>query len=145
MRLCHDGCNLAKTYRVYASTLWHTIKYEYVIRLKKKGMLQHTCIRLFFFFNNNCWIKMLWRNISVPSLKVQNRTEMCMNTKRCNLLLPFCFSLHEVWCKCAAYSWGSRGLTPLAVADVKNHAVKNVRLTQRGTLANPDYRSTFIY
>lgn len=37
------------------------------------------------------------------------------------------------------------GSLPPAAADVRNHAVKNVRLTQRGTLTNPDYRSTFIY
>lgn len=58
-------------------------------------------------------------------------------------------SLHVsagVWWKCTLHAAGAvQGLTPLAVADVKHHAVKNVRLTQRGTLANPDYRSTFIY
>lgn len=51
-----------------------------------------------------------------------------------------------VWRKCPLHAAGAaEGLTPLAVADVKHHAVKNVRLTQRGTLANPDYGSTFIY
>lgn len=65
----------------------------------------------------------------------------------------FCLRVRHVPCtvcwKCTLHrcSWGGEadGLTPPAVADVKNHAVKNVRLTQRGTLANPDYRSTFIY
>lgn len=57
-------------------------------------------------------------------------------------------SLPEVWWKRTPPAAGAAaldGLTPPAVADVKNHAVKNVRLTQRGTFANPDYRSTFIY
>lgn len=41
--------------------------------------------------------------------------------------------------KCLLHAAGAaEGLTPLAAADVKHHAVKNVRLTQRGTLANPD-------
>lgn len=51
-----------------------------------------------------------------------------------------------VWWRCTLHAAGAgEGLTPVTVADVKHHAVKNVRLTQRGTLTNPDYRSTLIY
>lgn len=45
----------------------------------------------------------------------------------------------------AACTGAGDGSPPPAAADVRNHAVKNVRLTQRGTLTNPDYGSTFIY